>query len=209
MMIAQCDTPARPYVTWLLSIAMVAAYFWILILGQNDPFSVVKIYDTYALYPNQIDGIKRAITSLSSLFIHATWTHLGMNLFIFLITAPSLERHVGPVIFTLIYAGAGIVGNLAEITLDPVINVPLVGASTAIAGITGAVAILFARPNTPRSQLENRAFLTAVVTCIFIVLPLPDWATTVERQAQIAQIGHITGLIAGMIAATLLRFKFS
>jgi len=55
MMTAQCDTSNRPYVTWLLSVAMVVTYGWIVLTSQNDPFSILKIYDAYALYPNRLN----------------------------------------------------------------------------------------------------------------------------------------------------------
>jgi membrane associated rhomboid family serine protease len=209
MMTAQCDTSTRPYVTWLLSVAMVVTYGWIVLTSQNDPFSILKIYDAYALYPNRLNWMEPAMTSLSALFIHATWSHLVVNLVVFLITAPSLERYVGPIVFGLFYGVCGMVGNLAEITIDPIIGVPVVGASTAIAGIAGAVVVLRARPKTQQNLTNNRAFFVAVVTCFWIVVPLPDWAKFVSTQADIAQVGHTSGMIAGMIAAILYRQKFS
>jgi membrane associated rhomboid family serine protease len=209
MMTAQCDTSTRPYVTWLLSVAMVVTYGWIVLTSQNDPFSILKIYDAYALYPNRLNWMEHAMTSLSALFIHATWSHLVVNLVVFLITAPSLERYVGPMVFGLFYGVCGMVGNLAEITIDPIIGVPVVGASTAIAGIAGAVVVLRARPKTQRNLTDNSAFFVAVVTCFWIVVPLPDWAKFVSTQADIAQVGHTSGMIAGMIAAILYRQKFS
>jgi len=209
MMTAQCDTSTRPYVTWLLSVAMVVTYGWIVLTSQNDPFSILKIYDAYALYPNRLNWMEHAMTSLSALFIHATWSHLVVNLVVFLITAPSLERYVGPMVFGLFYGVCGMVGNLAEITIDPIIGVPVVGASTAIAGIAGAVVVLRARPKTQQNLTNNRAFFVAVVTCFWIVVPLPDWAKFVSTQADIAQVGHTSGMIAGMIAAILYRQKFS
>jgi membrane associated rhomboid family serine protease len=209
MMTAQCDTSTRPYVTWLLSVAMVVTYGWIVLTSQNDPFSILKIYDAYALYPNRLNWMEHAMTSLSALFIHATWSHLVVNLVVFLITAPSLERYVGPMVFGLFYGVCGMVGNLAEITIDPIIGVPVVGASTAIAGIAGAVVVLRARPKKQRNLTDNRAFFVAVVTCFWIVVPLPDWAYFVSTQADIAQVGHTRGMIAGMIAAILYRQKFS
>jgi hypothetical protein len=72
MMTAQCDTSTRPYVTWLLSVDMVVTYGWIVLTSQNDPFSILKIYDAYALYPNRLNWMEHAMTSLSALFIHAT-----------------------------------------------------------------------------------------------------------------------------------------
>jgi len=190
-------------------VAMVVTYGWIVLTSQNDPFSILKIYDAYALYPNRLNWMEHAMTSLSALFIHATWSHLVVNLVVFLITAPSLERYVGPMVFGLFYGVCGMVGNLAEITIDPIIGVPVVGASTAIAGIAGAVVVLRARPKTQRNLTDNRAFFVAVVTCFWIVVPLPDWAKFVSTQADIAQVGHTSGMIAGMIAAILYRQKFS
>ena len=187
---------------------MVEVYGWVVLAAQSDPFSVMEIYDAYALYPNRLDWMGRAMTSLSALFIHTTWSHLGINLIVFLITAPSLERCVGSLVFTVIYAGCDMVGNIAEITLDPIVNVPVVGASTAIAGMTGAVVVLFARPKTPRTLTENRAFVVAVATCLWIVIPIPEWAEFARTQTDIAQIGHRSGMIAGMVAATLSRYRF-
>ena len=110
--------------------------------------------------------------------------------------------------FAAFYGLCGMLGNFAEITLDPVIGVPVVGASTAIAGVAGAVVVVLARPKTQRTLTDKRAFHVAVLTCFWIIVPLPEWVNFVGSQADIAQIGHISGMIAGMIAAILYRQRF-
>ncbi len=86
------------------------------------------------------------IAGLRSLFIHSNWVHLATNMiFLFFLAFPVEERLGGPLFF-LTYLGTGLIGSLSQVWLDPS-GFYLVGASSAICGISGALAVFFWKNN--------------------------------------------------------------
>lgn len=99
---------------------------------------------------------KTVVSLLTSMFMHGGWWHLIGNMIIFLMTAPLLEDRYGRVLFPLFYLAAGTAAAFAQVAKAPDSLVPLIGASGAIAGVTGAFTI--------------RLFKTRM---IYLVLPIP------------------------------------
>ncbi len=86
------------------------------------------------------------IAGLRSLFIHSNWIHLASNMIFLFFLAFPVEERVGGVLFFLTYLGTGLIGSLAQVWLDPS-GYYLVGASPAICGISGALAVFFWKNN--------------------------------------------------------------
>ncbi len=77
------------------------------------------------------------------MFMHAGWLHLLGNLFMLFMAGPALEDRWGRPLYAAVYALSGFGGALffAAFADDP--NLPLVGASGAIAGVFGAFLVRF------------------------------------------------------------------
>lgn len=90
-------------------------------------------------------------TIITSMFLHGGLLHLFFNGFALYMFGPYLEQMIGPRRFLAVYFAAGIAGSLTYaatyyLGILPV-SIPALGASGAIFGILGAVAVL--RPNLP------------------------------------------------------------
>ncbi len=136
-------------------------------------------------------------TIVTSMFLHASPLHLFFNMWALFIFGPVLERVVGGKRFLSLYFIAGIVGNVGFALFYPSATAG-VGASGAIYGIIGALAVLL--PN--------------LVVLVFF-LPMPMWMAAIAWAAfeffsslspsPIANLVHLTGLAAGIILGIRLR----
>src|SRR5690606_8823942 len=78
-----------------------------------------------------------------SMFLHASWLHLGGNMLYLWIFGSNVEDWFGRRAFLGMYLGTGIIAALVQTALHSNVCVPLVGASGAIAGVLGAFLILY------------------------------------------------------------------
>jgi membrane associated rhomboid family serine protease len=95
----------------------------------------------YGLVP----GDFKAIQLLTSMFLHVGWIHLLGNLFFLYMFGESVEQSLGHGKTLLLYLGSGLAGGLFHLIASPNSYGPMIGASGAICGLTGAYAILFRR----------------------------------------------------------------
>lgn len=82
---------------------------------------------------------------LTSMFLHGGWMHLIGNMLFLWIYGNNVEDYFGPVKFILFYIISGLAAVFLFTLVDPSGNIPLVGASGAIAGVMGAYMVLYPR----------------------------------------------------------------
>lgn len=90
------------------------------------------------------------LTVLTSFFLHGSIWHLAVNMYFLLLFGDNVEEAIGVVRYVLLISLATIAGAVAHVMFDPRQNVPVIGASAAIAGIVAfghaggaAIGILF------------------------------------------------------------------
>jgi membrane associated rhomboid family serine protease len=89
-----------------------------------------------------------SVTSLlTHLFLHVSLMHLLGNMIFLLLCGPFVEDKWGRVIYGALYLGSGIFAGAMFAVTYPSSEVPLVGASGAIAGVMGAFLIRFWNTN--------------------------------------------------------------
>jgi len=84
-------------------------------------------------------------TILTSMSIHAGVTHIAGNMLYLFIFGPAVEERTGSAHYLSFYLLSGIASAAATIVMAPQSEVPVIGASGAIAGILGAYFILYPR----------------------------------------------------------------
>ncbi len=144
------------------------------------------------------------LTPLTSMFTHAGFMHLAGNMLFLWVFGNNIEDHLGPVKFVLFYLVAGLVGDLLFIIFSPNSEIPLVGASGAIAGIMGAYFVLF-----PRARILTLIFLfyfirvvrlpAAVVLGFWIVYQILMSAISSGVGGGVAWLAHIGGFGFGWL----------
>lgn len=109
-------------------------------------------------------GLLAPLTLLTSLFLHGGLLHIAGNMLYLFIFGPAVEERFGHLRYLVFYLLAGVTAGLAMVWMQPDSQVPVVGASGAIAGVLGAYFILY-----PRARILT--VLPLFVMVEFIELP--------------------------------------
>ncbi|MEM5820181.1 MAG: rhomboid family intramembrane serine protease [Candidatus Aenigmatarchaeota archaeon] len=186
------------YTLILLALIFISFIFQILIKGYTQ---------FLALIPSKVlrGEFYRIVTSI---FLHGDEIHLFYNSFALLIFGSVLEKVIGSRRYLLVFFLSGIIGSIAYILTSILlneINIPAVGASGAIYGIIGTLAIL--RPTT-------------IVLVYFVPIPLLFFAffwIIVESLATLFQFfgaktgiasqAHLAGILFGIFYGYKLKEK--
>jgi rhomboid protease GluP len=195
----------RPRAVWVL-LALNIAIFAIPTLLQLVGVRVNGIpINNYLLFLGAKDneGIKlrgEYYRLLTSMFLHGGLLHIGFNAWALYALGPEAERLYGTARFLAIYFIAGLAGGVASYTLSP--N-PAVGASGAIFGLIGALAVFY---YTSRELLGSaaRQQLGSLITVIMINLFIGF-----SSGGLIDNFAHLGGLAGGALMGWLLAPRFA
>lgn len=153
-----------PYVTIALvaiNILVFLGYF----LSKND-YQLNVFFGTWGLVPDGIMAGKGLDTLVTSMFLHGGWGHLAGNMLFLWIFGDNLEDEMGHVGFLMFYLAAGLAAGAAQIAADTGSQVPMVGASGAIAGVMGGYLLLF-----PRARVD----VLFIFLVFFRIFAIPAW----------------------------------
>jgi rhomboid family protein len=193
--------------TAALIVANLAVFLVELSLG-DDLASFVR---RWGLVPADLGDSPAAwITLLTSMFVHAGWLHLGLNLLYLAVFGPPVERRLGAARFGMIYLASGLLGNAAHLLVQPDSTVPAVGASGAISGVIAAHLVLF--PGATLGSLAPVLFLHVVETTpvlllllVWLAAQLFSGVASLTTSAGIAWWAHLSGFLTGLALASLLK----
>ncbi len=151
---------------------------------------------------------------LTSMFLHASWSHVIGNMWFLWIFGDNVEDRFGHARYLVFYLLCGLVGAVVQTVTAPDSYVPTVGASGAIAGVMGAYFVLY-----PRSRV-----LTMIFPFIFWIVELPAvfflgyWfliqlfsgvgtvaLSTGTSTGGIAFWAHIAGFLTGVLMVFVFR----
>lgn len=166
--------------TRLLIAINVIAYLW----EQFTGFDAVE--ERYGLVAQPVFAGEwwRLFTSA---FLHANLTHIAFNMFALYQVGLWVERFYGTTRMAIIYGFAALGGSLAVIYLSP--NVLTIGASGAIFGLFGALAVAGLRLGKPGRDILRQSTGIIVINLVISFLP----GTNISYDA------HIGGLVAGTL----------
>lgn len=194
-----------PVVTWILVIINVAVFF--LELSGGDAF--INRWSFIPARFNQ-DPAGNLVTIFTSMFMHAGWLHLAGNMLYLIIFGDNVEDRFGHVKFLIFYVLCGIVAMVAQYIIAPLVTIPNLGASGAIAGVLGAYLVLF-----PRRKVRVLLWMwivhlpALVVIGGWILLQLLSGIGTLSSTASgaggVAYMAHIGGFIGGVILSYFFR----
>lgn len=191
-----------PYVTLSL-IAINVVIFLVGLTLYQDQRALSQLYYDYALLPVRLSNGENYTALLTSIFLHGGFMHLAGNMLFLWIFGDNLEDEMGHVPFLLFYLVCGIGASLAQFAVDPLSNIPTVGASGAIAGVMGGYLLLF-----PKARVDVFVFFIV----FFRVFPIPAWimlglwfgmqifsgVSTPTSGGGVAYWAHAGGFLAGI-----------
>ena len=132
---------------------------------------------------------------LTSMFLHASWSHIIGNMWFLWIFGDNVEDRFGHFRYLVFYLLCGLVGGVVQTAVSPYSFVPTVGASGAIAGVMGAYLVLY-----PRSRV-----LTMVFPFIFWIIEVPavfflGYWFVIQLFSGVGTVALSTGTAAGGVA---------
>lgn len=157
------------------------------------PYEILTFTDI-----NERNVVAPPLTILSSMFLHGGLAHLGGNMLMLSLFGGDVEDALGRARALALYLLAGIAGALAQIAAtawsgDPAaMQVPMVGASGAIAGLLAAYLVL-----CPRARVLRLAFAGA-----WVLLQL--LSVVLGGNPGVAFVAHVGGFAAGLLLVRLL-----
>lgn len=153
-----------------------------LMLGANYAPAVIKENEFYRLF--------------TSMFLHADIEHLFNNMLLLCYIGRLLEEQLGKIRHLFVYFLSGIIAGLFSIGYNTHIGQPAfcIGASGAIFGLTGAMAVFVLWKQGRMAQINRRQMLIMVLLSLYGGFV----ETNVDNAA------HIGGLLAGAAVALLL-----
>ena len=131
-----------PFVTYALIVLNCLIFFgyW----GDLSNYRVMsEIYANWALIPARLGDGEGYETLLSSAFLHGGIWHLSGNMLFLHIYGDNLEDEMGHVKFLGFYLLCAITAGLVQVMSGPYSDIPVVGASGAVAGVMGGYLLLY------------------------------------------------------------------
>ncbi len=107
-------------------------------------------------------------TVFTSMFLHASWSHVLGNMLFLWIFGDNVEDAMGHVRYLVYYLLGGVCAAAAQTLMDPTSMIPMVGASGAISAVLAAYAFLY--PRSPITVL-NPIFILWFFFGLFLQLP--------------------------------------
>lgn len=167
-----------------------------------------------AIVPARITNRDTAalFTLVSSMFMHGSWQHIIGNMLYLAIFGDNIEDRFGHVIYLVYYLLGGIAAAIAQVMVNPTSQVPILGASGAIAAVLGTYIVLFPRQKV-RSLIILFGFIRIAVLPALLVLGM--WfvlqlfngvaSIAVSASGGVAWFAHIGGFVFGLLAGIVSR----
>jgi membrane associated rhomboid family serine protease len=167
---------------------------------------------TYGLIPAEVTQFAAGtalqstlLPFITAIFLHGSWVHILGNMLYLWIFGDNIEDRMGHFNYLLFYLFAGIIGSIAHILSAPGSEIPIIGASGAIAGILGAYFLSF-----PKARILTLVPVFFLITFIRIpaIIFLPIWfgiqllnglSTAGMAAEAVAWWAHIGGFIGGAV----------
>lgn len=221
-------THRTPYVTLaIIALNVIAFLFWQeMPIGGVDPRNEdqIRTLFCYGVIPNEVSNLRPIpeldqacggksvlLSVFTSMFLHGSILHIAGNMLYLWIFGNNVEDRMGRLVFVLFYLAAGVVAVFAQVFPAPGSEIPLVGASGAIAGTLGAYIVMF--PHARVVTLVPIYFFLHVMQLPAVIV-LGFWFVLqaiqgvgslggVGEQGGVAWWAHIGGFVFGAVVALI------
>ena len=158
--------------------------------------------DRWSLVPMDIITGKNYLTIFASIFLHVGAVHIAGNMLFLWVFGPEIEDVMGQARYLFFYLIGGLTASLAQVAVDPLSNIPILGASGAIAAVMGVFIVTF-----PRDRIKTILLIGWFVTVKMVpaVILVGIWFITqvfseissLTQLGGVAYMAHIGGFLFG------------
>lgn len=202
-----------PFINLMLILINVLAFIYEI---QMDPSALREFIFEWGLIPARLlsDPSTAWLTIFTSMFLHGGWFHIINNMWVLFIFGDNVEARMGGIRYLIFYLLSGVAAVFLQTYILPSSNVPMIGASGAVAGVLGAYLILF-----PQSRIASLVPILFIFTIIEIpaMIFLLFWfasqlysglfAIQGSSGSGIAWWAHIGGFLFGIIMVFFFRTR--
>ncbi|MEX2315885.1 MAG: rhomboid family intramembrane serine protease [Pirellulales bacterium] len=149
-------------------------------------------------------------TFFTTMFLHGGWGHLLMNMWILWIFGNNVEDRLGHLLYACYYLIGGLAATLCHYATDPNSDLPVIGASGAVATVLGGYAITYPWAKVRTLIIVGLIFVVDIPALVWLgiwfVLQMIPGVLSLQGivQQQVAYWAHIGGFVAGMALMPLL-----
>ncbi|MBI1806582.1 MAG: rhomboid family intramembrane serine protease [Ignavibacteria bacterium] len=206
-----------PFVNYTLIVVNVVVFLFEVSLGRHFQ----NLIFTFGVVPARMFGenqslylgVSTVIPLFTSMFLHGGWLHLLGNMLFLYVFGDNVEDRFGHAKYLVFYLLAGIAAALTQAFINTRSEVPMVGASGAIAGILGAYILMF--PTAKVSTLIPIFFFFQIVELpaflflgIWFLMQIFSGVMTLGIGGDaggVAWWAHIGGFAIGVVMVPLLK----
>jgi membrane associated rhomboid family serine protease len=197
--------PSRtwPAVTVTVIVLNTLVYLYQSTLGERAGLAFVY---GYGLVPAEF-SLANVVTSM---FVHGGFLHFGGNMLYLWIFGDNVEDRLGHGRFVLFYLLCGFAAALAQTAMDTASEIPMIGASGAIAGVLGGYFVLY-----PHSRVLTLFPFPLMLIEVPAVILLGLWflmnlLSGIGSLGQLSMGGvafwaHAAGFVTGCLGCFVLR----
>ena len=211
-MIPLRDTiPTRNFPIVNTTIIGINVVVYLIQIGQGNEF--YRFIYTYGLIPirysmpqlaAEYPGGRALFALVSFMFLHSGFWHLLGNMWSLYIFGDNVEDRLGPIRYLLFYLLCGMASGGSHLLLNLQSDIPIIGASGAIAGVMGAYFIL--HPKSKILTLIPIFFIPYFIEIpaffflgLWLMMQLINAALTHGDISGIAWWAHIGGFVFGIV----------
>ena len=191
-----------PYITYGFIGLNLFIFLFQFSMGINDAEAKAIFIYSYGLIPAEFS----IINIFTSMFIHGSISHIIGNMWFLWIFGDNVESVLGHVKYALFYILCGVIAAFTQILIDPTSEIPMIGASGAIAGVLGLYMMRF-----PHARVHVFAFIIIFFTTFRVpaIIVLGFWffnqltngmgSLGLDTTGGVAWFAHIGGFITGIM----------
>ena len=198
-----------PIVNFVLIAANVLAFLY---ESQLDSATLRELIFTWGFIPGHLVNNPGSawVTIFTSMFLHGGWFHILTNMWVLFIFGDNVEARMGGIAYLVFYLLSGIAAGLVQMVLLPASQIPVIGASGAIAGVLGAYLVLY-----PRSRIASLVPIFFIFTLVEVpaFIYLAFWFVSQlfsglmsfegADTSGVAWWAHVGGFVFGIISSLL------
>ncbi len=185
------------------TMALIGVMVGVLLLQFADDFGAFT--DQFSLVPSQILSGRSLWTLLSSMFLHAGVLHLAGNAYFLYVFGDNVEDYLGGRVFLALFFASGLAGGVLQVATQADPQIPIVGASGAVAGVMAAYLVIFPRVKIYQMFRIIRFRIRVAWFLLFWI----GWNVVgaLIGGGEVAWMAHIGGFLGGGIFAYAFRVR--
>lgn len=197
-----------PFINLLLIVANILVFIYELQLSSS---ALERFIFTWGAIPADLANNPAGvwITIFTAMFLHGGWFHLLSNMWFLYIFGDNVEARLGGIRYLIFYLLSGVAAVFLQTYILASSNVPMIGASGAIAGVLGAYLVSY-----PRSRIASLVPILFIFTIVEVpaVIFLIFWfisqiysglfAMQGASASGVAWWAHIGGFVFGVLAVS-------